>query len=294
MFLTKEIDSLHKQLLPEIKNLLQSLNDLDFNSGDEIIKRLTSRLDSYQETVSNSNESTLNEFFVLRCYVSLLKSYTSVWLKIVNGQFSESWNSLQDSLDQLRTVKRFASTENNKAINLLEFQLTQLERLYPYRVFASIGAFFERIECNICGKDMDTSECIHLAGELYNGKMAYGIVHEISPDHVSLVKNPADKRCVVSYGDNSEQFKLVRFLSELICEKKLTITQFGELKHSKRRVKNKEFKKIGRNELCFCGSGKKFKHCCISKEYVESPHIDIDISPNGNSPEEIVFSGRCE
>ena len=21
-------------------------------------------------------------------------------------------------------------------------------------------------------------------------------------------------------------------------------------------------KKMGRNELCFCGSGKKFKHCC--------------------------------
>ena len=292
MFLTKEIDSLHKQLLPGIKNLLQSLNDLDFNSSDEIIKKLTGRLDSYRKTVNNGNESTLNEFFVLRCYVSLFKSYTSVWLKIVNGQFSESWNSLQDSLDQLRTVKRFASTENNKAIDFLEFQLTQLEHLYPYSIFASIGAFFERMECNICGKDMDTSECIHLQGELYHGEMACGIIRELSPDHVSLVENPADKRCVVSYDDKGEQFKAVRFLSELICEKKLTITQFGELKHSKRRVKNKEFKKIGRNELCFCGSGKKFKRCCISKEYVESPHIDI--SPNGNSPEEIVFSGLCE
>jgi len=25
-------------------------------------------------------------------------------------------------------------------------------------------------------------------------------------------------------------------------------------------------KKIGRNEPCFCGSGKKFKKCCINKE----------------------------
>lgn len=286
MFLTKEIDSLHRQLLPEIKNLFQSLNDLDFNSSDEIIKKLTGRLDSYQETSNNDNESVLNEFFVLGCYVSLFNSYGSLWLKIVNGQFSESWNFLQDSLDHLRTVKRFVPTENNKTIDFFEFQLTQLERLYPYSIFASIGAFFERIECSICGKDMDTPECIHLQGELYHGEIAYGIIRELSSDHVSLVKNPADKRCVVSYDNASEQFKLVRFLSELICEKNLVITQFGELKYSKRRVKNKEFRKIGRNEPCFCGSGKKFKHCCISKEYVEGTHIEI--FPNGNRPEEIV------
>ena len=27
------------------------------------------------------------------------------------------------------------------------------------------------------------------------------------------------------------------------------------------KVENKEFKKVGRNEKCPCGSGKKFKHC---------------------------------
>ena len=27
---------------------------------------------------------------------------------------------------------------------------------------------------------------------------------------------------------------------------------------------NKSKKKIGRNELCYCGSNKKFKHCCGS------------------------------
>ena len=288
MFLTNEIDSLHKQLFPEIKNLLQSLNDLDFDSSDGIIEELTNKLDSCRETISDDNESILNEFFVLSCYIYLFKSYTDMWLRIVDGQFSTSWGCLQDSLDGLRTVKKFAFTKNSKTIDFLEFQLTQLERLYPYNIFTSIGAFFKRIECNICGRDMDTPECIHLKGELYNGEMAYGIVHEISPDHLSLVENPADKRCVFSFDDNSEQFKPVRFLSELIREKKLVITQFGELKYSKRRVKNEEFKRIGRNELCFCGSGKKFKHCCISKEYIEGTHIDI--LPNRNNPAEIVSS----
>ena len=64
------------------------------------------------------------------------------------------------------------------------------------------------------------------------------------------------------------------------------------IRGSKRRVKNKEFKKIGRNKLCFCGSGKKFKRCCISKEYIESTHIDI--CTNAHSSEEIVSSCLCE
>jgi hypothetical protein len=38
---------------------------------------------------------------------------------------------------------------------------------------------------------------------------------------------------------------------------------------SKKRETNPNYVKIGRNEPCYCGSGKKFKKCCISKEYIE-------------------------
>jgi len=33
-----------------------------------------------------------------------------------------------------------------------------------------------------------------------------------------------------------------------------------------KQVPFKQHKKIGRNEKCICGSGKKFKNCCIDKE----------------------------
>ena len=34
--------------------------------------------------------------------------------------------------------------------------------------------------------------------------------------------------------------------------------------------------KTGRNELCPCGSGKKFKKCCLNKSKIdESPHLPI-------------------
>ena len=32
-------------------------------------------------------------------------------------------------------------------------------------------------------------------------------------------------------------------------------------------------KKIGRNDKCYCGSGKKYKYCCMNKETVESLYL---------------------
>ncbi|HQG32115.1 MAG TPA: SEC-C domain-containing protein [Deltaproteobacteria bacterium] len=50
----------------------------------------------------------------------------------------------------------------------------------------------------------------------------------------------------------------------------------GSLRGEKQRI---HFKRIGRNEPCYCGSGIKFKKCCISKEFVETDHVDIVQQP---------------
>jgi hypothetical protein len=35
---------------------------------------------------------------------------------------------------------------------------------------------------------------------------------------------------------------------------------------------------IGRNDTCRCGSGKKFKKCCINKPYQPSPELLADLA----------------
>lgn len=217
-------------------------------------------------------EELLNDFYVLDKYTNFLSAYADLWNSILNQKFSSSWDSLQDALDLLRLVKRFSQID----IEFFETQLIELEKIYPYNVFFSIGATVERFDCSICGVDIDTEECPHMRGHLYGGVMVHAIVQKIvEMDHVSIVLHPEDKRCVVRYDDTGEQFKLVRYLSELITSGKLQILNFGLLKFSKRRQPNPEYRKIGRNEPCFCGSGKKFKNCCVSMEYVEGDHVDI-------------------
>ena len=44
----------------------------------------------------------------------------------------------------------------------------------------------------------------------------------------------------------------------------------------------RNYKRIGRNDACFCGSGKKYKHCCLRAVYNrkkdESKEVDTDVA----------------
>lgn len=229
-----------------------------------------------KQTERALEEELHNDFYVLDRYADFLSAYADLWNNVLSQKFSSSWASLQDALDLLRLLKRFSQID----IEFFETQLIELEKIYPYNAFFSIGVTVERFDCNICGVDIDTEECPHMRGHLYGGVMAHAIARKIvEVDHVAMVAHPEDKRCVVQYDDTGEQFKLVRYLSELIASGKLQVSDFGLLKFSKRRRPNPEYRKIGRNEACFCGSGKKFKKCCVSMEYVEGDHVDIIAQP---------------
>jgi hypothetical protein len=179
------------------------------------------------------------------------------------------------ALDLLRVIKRFSQID----IGFFETQLTELERAYPYAVFASVGMLVERFDCSICGLDIDSDDCCHLRGHLYRGVMAYGIARNIVGDHVSLVTEPEDKRCVVRYDDQSDHFKLVGLLATLIASKKWRLSDFSHLEHSNKILPNPNYQYLGRNDLCFCGSGKKFKKCCIAQAHVEQKHVDVIAVP---------------
>lgn len=279
MFDTIEVKTIYKQSLPATRSALNLLNNSNFSKCKIEIQNLNELVKKSKEAYSLGDDDVLNELYVLERYIDLLSSYRSLWEKILAGEFSSSWQTLQNILDLLRTIKKF-TRQQSKILNFLENQLQNLEKLYPYKIFLSVGFTVDRFDCSICGKDIDSMNCIHLVGELYMGDMAYGVAKNITKfDHVSFVSYPEDKRCVIRYDDNGEDFKVVRYLSSLVLSGKLKPFDFGELKFSKKKSKNSNYRKIGRNALCYCDSGKKFKKCCISNEFVENDHVDILIKP---------------
>ena len=232
----------------------------------------SARLEQARQRHPKQCDAYFDDLYVLDRCIEFLAAYGRVWRCIVRAQFSESWVALQDALDILRLIRRFSQVD----IRFFESQLLELERAYPYNVFFSIGATVERFECSICGADIDSLACPHRKGHLYRGRMAQAIARNfVALDHVSMVIQPKDKRCVVSYDNDGPQFSVVRMIAELVTSGRMRIGRFERLEFSKRRFPTPGHRVMRRNEPCHCGSGLKFKRCCANKAFEERDHVDI-------------------
>jgi hypothetical protein len=274
------------------------MTPLKTSEGIDLLSRMRSKLKSHLELVdaeigvshspeldqllsnifeariiyASSSDDVLNDIFVLEKYVKLFGEYGFLWRQIASSQFSESWSNLQCAFELIRLIRRFSCVN----VSAIEDQLYALESLYPYNIFFSMGAVVEQFECSICGKDIDSFECMHRKGELYRGQMAYGIARNIVQlDHFSVVEHPVDKRCVVSYSNDAPQFSAVRYLGDLLTSKTLLVSNFGGVAWGKQRLANPEHRSLGRNDPCYCQSGRKFKKCCIDKAFIEQDHAQI-------------------
>ena len=87
----------------------------------------------------------------------------------------------------------------------------------------------------------------------------------------SLVEHPADKRCVVIYEDNSDAFKAIRTFTSGV---KFPMQLF-ELEDTVRKIGVSELHSVGRNDTCPCGSGKKYKKCCLPNGFIEKPYTEF-------------------
>lgn len=243
---TDQAQHIYNELKPLALAVLVGLNEGAETQSSINISAISDKLQKTENALLSNNEAYLNDFYILRRYADFISTYCKLWEEIINGQFSRSWQSLQDALDLLRIIKKFSEIN----ISFFEGQLTELEKAYPYNVFFSTGMVFDACECSICGKDIDSLECEHIRGELYAGKMAVGKVTNILRlDHVSMVLNPRDKRCVVSYSDDGEQFKAVRFIADTIRNGKVKISNFENIdictieKHASIKFSERDFHK---------------------------------------------------
>lgn len=277
MFYTLVVNTLAKELYKDMIQLFMYLQELSFDLALEEISKIKNRINKEKAIlISDAQDEVLNDLFILNEICLLLDDYIRFWHILTKNKFSASWTKLQDVQDRLRIIYRFTLIPRPAFLNLIESQCGEIEKFYPYQVFFSMGTMIEEEECSICGEAVDSFECLHIKGQLYQGNLAYGIVKKVAGlDHVAMVDNPKDKRCVVSFEDTAEQFHLIRYLSGLIVNLKLKPLNFSHLDFKKIKVKHDEIPKVGRNKPCICGSSKKYKKCCYGKEIIEKDHVDI-------------------
>jgi hypothetical protein len=273
MFRTKTINDFYQ--VNHLKPIYKNLHELQFRDAKDVLAPIEDKANQ----LTSQDELVLNDIFLLKQILSLHSSLITMWEKIYKREYSSSWNDLQNCLDRLRSINKFSlNNQKSEVLDFFEKQLLILEKLYPYNIFFSMGMEVALYECSICGKNIDSFECEHDIGELYNGEIAIGIAKDIIDiNHISMVENPMDKRCVVQYEDNGHQFKGLQFVNSQLRSNQLTPITLYDVDETPRKIPNENYVELKRNEECFCGSNKKFKKCCINKKYILKEHIELII-----------------
>lgn len=183
---------------------------------------------------SPQKEDELNSTFVAQSYLESQIKYVETWLLLTKGKYSESWITLQNAASLLRLVKRFA----NYCVASLEARILSLEVLYPYYVFFSIDAIAETPKCSICGLRIDSKECLHQTGHLYNGQLAHRVIDKIIRiESIAYVQNPEDKKCVIQYENEGQQFELIRGVANMLIDEEMPLGSFFEAKQTGNEIK---------------------------------------------------------
>jgi len=272
--------------IPQVAEIINLLNSLkkniscqDYNISSDEYQNILDLFDSIKDVaILAKDEPLANAQYVAKSYFKIFVNLSSYLSLIENQKYEKSWLKLQDCLDNAIHFCQYVPLNQRLEIDELIDLFHKYEDLYPYSAFLSSEYSYNHCECSICGKSISDLECTHIMGDLYWGECAYGIIHDISEmPAIAIVSHPKDKRCVINISDDQrsegERFKkLGYFFSQL--KNPLQNMELEELMQKKR---NHDIKKQERNELCLCGSGKKFKKCCINNMYYDNLHFRINI-----------------
>lgn len=253
--------------------ILRKIDNRDYYSAITQCNEIKEQLSEIKSKSLNGEGK--NEAFLLERFFTLLLVLAKFWNSIENESYYESWCFLQDCIDNLKIIKKF-NTNNNKTLKHLEKQLKHIELIYPYKLFSSIGFIAEGYTCSICGLETSDDDCPHIQGELYAGEIAYSIGTKIKDiDHVAIVETPENKRLVLNMSNDLPEFYIFRLLVDDFKSKKITPLGFSHLIVTYFDTPDNDWMKLPRNSICFCGSGKKFKKCCIDKKNKKRMHVDF-------------------
>lgn len=246
--------------------------------------------------VKEDKQEQAKQLWIYQTIIEIHKLYINAFNLLKEKDYYKGWCQLERIEITISSLKRhFQYDKEQFHIWHIEKTIKYLQVIFPYKLFASSELLKKKKECSTCGKEISIrNSCGHIVGEIYNGEMCHRIVTEAEVLGVSLVENPGNKYSVMfikdeKTGEQTDQYNYdtIDYLFEHIKEP----YENWDLEVSERIIKQEDYGKIGRNEPCVCGSGKKFKKCCglnIGKKY---PHYEFILR---NPSEKTMFTNTLK
>ncbi len=252
----------------EIINYLNRKNlSLDQNVYDEI-ENLRNN------AIAEKNETNANRYWCIRQIYIIQRNYLNMFANLKNKEYEKAWNTLEKIDIALSFLKKNIEYINRSLedFNLKHIQKTILnyEKLFPYFIFLSREGIIKKEECSICGKTVSLrGGCKHKPGKLYMGEMCSRIVTDYQIIAASLVRDPFDKYAILHIDGQKYNYKMLETLLPNL-NSPYDYWDIEELPMLK-----PEYKNLGRNDRCPCGSNKKYKKCCLGTKKIYSTHYKI-------------------
>lgn len=192
--------------------------------------------------------------------------------------FVSAWHALAKIERNLQFLARhydFGSYPSDKyRIALIACQTERLQGLFPYEWFFSPGLVVHKKLCTICEQPVSIRRpCGHVVGEIYDGEMCSRRIVDWDILETSFVKNPVNKEGVIFISGEAENYNYTHV--DYVTQRLPHAFSIWDKEWVTEQVSIKRFSRVGRNNLCPCGSGVKFKRCCIKRPTIGIKALNV-------------------
>lgn len=262
---------------------------------DEIKENLTALK---RQVVSEGKQEVAKEIWCLEEILNIQKLFISSFEDIRKETFYAAWCGLERCEVKLKHLKRHFSIDKGDTFGLsfIQEKVQLLQGLFPYKMFTSPEFIIQEQECSTCGQKISLrTSCGHIIGEIYDGEPCCRVIKKVKLLALSATKNPRNKYTVMFLVDEKTGEKTDHYDYSLLKGLNLAVqSPFDEWSYywTKKRHPHSRYKNIGKNDICPCESGRKYKKCCLNEEGVLRPHLEFTLSKKPlNSLPEIVYTG---
>ncbi|MCX6818189.1 MAG: hypothetical protein NTU57_05025 [Candidatus Aenigmarchaeota archaeon] len=168
----------------------------DFENANTLIQSKIKFENNMIDKNGDKSELVCNQHFIFRAYWHLFEHFIKCWTHLRSSP-DDSWNHLQDCLLAIDVLDLSVNGNDFFDSNMLYNYLLKIESLFPYTMFNSVEYVTKKATCSICGNNPFSKECNHIKGDLYYGKRCYVTIDEANIIGMSLVENPANKKCII-------------------------------------------------------------------------------------------------
>ena len=267
--------------MDQIKMFLHDFKNRD-NSNAKIEEIKAYLKDIKAKYVSNKDEEGAKAIWCLEQVLEIQNLYLRIYKLIQSEKYYESWCELERCEILIGSLKRHLDIDEKYYLSFINKHIEQYQSLYPYKMFFSPGIINHKKRCNICGQIVSIrNPCGHEVGEIYNGEKCIREVIDAECLEISIVTSPAQKYSVLFMHDEKTGKSVDHYnyiLLRYLIKRLQSPFDSWEINWTKIRHPHSNFPNLSRNDKCPCGSGKKYKNCCLEQSGVLMPHCEFRIS----------------